>query len=1105
MDFAKSLVAGKDLTPEDHEFVSVLLKELDNFQRSAPKDRALMFEPLHGFHRHLIHRVTESFPKLCSFTIRDDRGKRTVVCFSSNRNKQKEAHGSQFHIEPVQPSPATSEYLQRGRRSLQQRPSHPSLSSRSRDTRASTAPRSVKRSEAASRASSRPRRPERAGRSLSSNSSPVRRDERRRRDFHDDDDDEEVPLGRFNTERGPRRPTENGSGDKRRGRSSCPSSPRRSRRREASASSKKKSRESSLRRPDAKHSGASLERRMRGLQLEGQVINGDSSDTGDDVETQYSSSTSKDRRQNKTQRSISPSSPARSSCTSRLATTRKSADHSEHYSSSAREDDDAINSADTEDPPSYDSVRPKSLSKVRRNLDRIKRTSSTHRSNDSSRRQMTSDSRKMGRSQSVPRKTRDTLTRNAGTQCSREETKIKTSKKKSLSNDTLLDGSNNTLYMSLPADQKPQIEASKSRSSSKRREKNKTFSKTSTDSIPTEKEETKPTEADISPDMLQAFREFLNQQQDAAASQPAPSTSNIIPAELAHQLYLSYLSAYCAGATGVWPPPAPPSYIMPQHVRNNPQYPFLQTPAFANLLPSYDDPKTSSTYYPYLPTAFPTSSDFPPSADKTHSSGAEDYAPSPAAYQNDAVTSHVRRYSLERACQSDSCKSSACGDEVASNHRATTSDVSCNSSVTRNSEIAVSSTSKGNVVVYVRSRANSSDSKRSEELPHPTSTKKSRRSYQPRDQSIEKKRGEMVTSSSPALMSSHDDVTTQQPNASINDIPLIGSNPHVRKTPNPTSSRPTNQPPPSSTFTNSVEMEPSIPPQPTSDSDISFPHEDIRHAPLALMDDDVTTDDKMSHASSISALSSIIDLVEPHKVVTKQPEPEVVATDSGAHLPATPHLPGYSEVISSDVEVKDIKATNRLLQPPPRTTSFGSVETNPTTEESSTPVSSPSGNGSADQASDQDTNQIKPTTNNIADKKESYAYYNCKQASKWKDEKYQCFVEVYDFNPELEDKELAKNFHSFKGLRMNRVSRFHALCLLPTLEDAEKMLKQKFETFKVRSLESASDRSKSKAERKVADKELGRRSTLSLSSNISRNPSIASRSATARPSSSKRS
>ena len=46
MDFAKSLVAGKDLTPEDHEFVSVLLKELDNFQRSAPKDRLKKFTNL---------------------------------------------------------------------------------------------------------------------------------------------------------------------------------------------------------------------------------------------------------------------------------------------------------------------------------------------------------------------------------------------------------------------------------------------------------------------------------------------------------------------------------------------------------------------------------------------------------------------------------------------------------------------------------------------------------------------------------------------------------------------------------------------------------------------------------------------------------------------------------------------------------------------------------------------------------------------------------------------------------------------------------------------------------------------------------------------------
>jgi len=201
MNYAASLVDGRHLTPDDQDFVSILLKELDRFQLGAPRDRALMFEPLHGFQRYLIHKVTESFPRLTSFSINDERGKRTVVCF---RNDKKKEQNAQYQIESINNEAAAAT---RGRKSAggSQRGSYPASTagsasmSRNRDSersRPSTTPRPLRHQTSAehnnnSRASSRSRRDRSqprsqhagaaaaaaaagGGRSLSSHSSPVR-------------------------------------------------------------------------------------------------------------------------------------------------------------------------------------------------------------------------------------------------------------------------------------------------------------------------------------------------------------------------------------------------------------------------------------------------------------------------------------------------------------------------------------------------------------------------------------------------------------------------------------------------------------------------------------------------------------------------------------------------------------------------------------------------------------------------------------------------------------------------------------------------------------------------------------------------------------------
>lgn len=88
---------GRPLSEADRGFVLVLMRELEQFQSQAPKDRALMFHPLSGYQRYLIHRVTEIYPKLSSFTIDTDDKRRTVVCFKSKRKEQQMQHG---HIPP---------------------------------------------------------------------------------------------------------------------------------------------------------------------------------------------------------------------------------------------------------------------------------------------------------------------------------------------------------------------------------------------------------------------------------------------------------------------------------------------------------------------------------------------------------------------------------------------------------------------------------------------------------------------------------------------------------------------------------------------------------------------------------------------------------------------------------------------------------------------------------------------------------------------------------------------------------------------------------------------------------------------------------------------
>jgi parvulin-like peptidyl-prolyl isomerase len=80
---------GRYFDSEKVTFVTKLYKELRQFELYAPKDQALVFQPLSEYHRFLIHRVVEKgFTKLTSFSIGEDTDRRTVICFEENKLHQ---------------------------------------------------------------------------------------------------------------------------------------------------------------------------------------------------------------------------------------------------------------------------------------------------------------------------------------------------------------------------------------------------------------------------------------------------------------------------------------------------------------------------------------------------------------------------------------------------------------------------------------------------------------------------------------------------------------------------------------------------------------------------------------------------------------------------------------------------------------------------------------------------------------------------------------------------------------------------------------------------------------------------------------------------------
>lgn len=92
------------------------------------------------------------------------------------------------------------------------------------------------------------------------------------------------------------------------------------------------------------------------------------------------------------------------------------------------------------------------------------------------------------------------------------------------------------------------------------------------------------------PTQFQPFAPYYPQRNnpDGSTAPIAPPSSlyNQFPPHVAHQLYLSWMGAYYAGATGSWPPPPPPYLVQPKEKSKTPQYEYQTYMPMPGIPPS---------------------------------------------------------------------------------------------------------------------------------------------------------------------------------------------------------------------------------------------------------------------------------------------------------------------------------------------------------------------------------------------------------------------------------------------------------------------------------------------------------------------------------------
>ncbi|XP_069679789.1 coiled-coil domain-containing protein R3HCC1L [Periplaneta americana] len=79
-------VVGRYLSLQDNEFVDCVVADIKQFVNRNRRSRSvLVFPPVNNYRRFLIHKVSEEYSeKLCTFSIGQGHGRRTVVCFKKH-------------------------------------------------------------------------------------------------------------------------------------------------------------------------------------------------------------------------------------------------------------------------------------------------------------------------------------------------------------------------------------------------------------------------------------------------------------------------------------------------------------------------------------------------------------------------------------------------------------------------------------------------------------------------------------------------------------------------------------------------------------------------------------------------------------------------------------------------------------------------------------------------------------------------------------------------------------------------------------------------------------------------------------------------------------
>ncbi|XP_073510849.1 R3H and coiled-coil domain-containing protein 1 [Phyllobates terribilis] len=76
------------LIGEEHEFYTLVCAELDHFSQQGNRKAVLLFPPVSSRLRYLIHRLTEVYNTLTSFSVGEGWQRRTVICHASIRTPQ---------------------------------------------------------------------------------------------------------------------------------------------------------------------------------------------------------------------------------------------------------------------------------------------------------------------------------------------------------------------------------------------------------------------------------------------------------------------------------------------------------------------------------------------------------------------------------------------------------------------------------------------------------------------------------------------------------------------------------------------------------------------------------------------------------------------------------------------------------------------------------------------------------------------------------------------------------------------------------------------------------------------------------------------------------